>query len=40
LQQSLQMDRIAGRKKVLQQFEEALSFDAIAGAVHKVLVSL
>jgi glycosyltransferase involved in cell wall biosynthesis len=40
LQQSLQMDRAAGRKKVLQQFEEALSFDAIAGAVHKVLVSL
>jgi glycosyltransferase involved in cell wall biosynthesis len=40
LHQSLQMDRAVERQKVLQQFEEALSFDAIAAAVHAVLVSL
>jgi glycosyltransferase involved in cell wall biosynthesis len=40
LLQSVQLNREAERDKVLQQFNAALSFDAIAAAIHRVFVSL
>ncbi len=40
LLQSVQINREEERGKVLQQFEDSLSFDAIAKAIHTVLVSL
>jgi glycosyltransferase involved in cell wall biosynthesis len=40
LLQSLKVNKETERDKVLQQFTESLSFDAIAAAIHRVLVSL
>jgi glycosyltransferase involved in cell wall biosynthesis len=40
LLQSVNVNREAERGKVLQQFKDSLSFDAIAKAIHKLLLSL